>query len=384
MGGNERLDEQFEHELGLDRRVFDREHVVPGELIMDVFVDTFRAMGTDVEITVVDADPTLLSVARRRIADLEQRWSRFIDSSEVSRLNRAGGVPTRVSAETLALVMHAQEGFDLTGGRFDALQLRALERLGYIESFERLTNVSDPEVMRPVSVLTLAEPPARIEIDANASTVRIPSGCGFDPGGIGKGCAADLVVENLRALGAAGVCVNVGGDVRVAGSAPQGDTWIIAVRDRADDQPVAQLAVADGAVATTSRSRRRWRGPDGQVHHHIIEPATGSSAVTPVVHATAVASEGWRAEILAKVAFLDRAEGIALAERMGATAMVATENGIVSGPGWAKFERTLSSAKGGEQEATPMGNDSAPADPTPLHRRGPNGPARRAKSGELV
>ena len=356
MGGNERLDEQFGDELGdepridrcIDRRVIDREHVVTGELIMDVFVDAFRAMGTDVEITVVDADPTLLAVARRRIADLEQRWSRFIDSSEVSRLNRAGGVPTRVSAETLALVMHAQEGFDLTGGRFDALQLRALERLGYIESFERLTSVSVPEVMRPVPVPTRAGAVARIEIDANASTVRIPAGCGFDPGGIGKGFAADLVAQELRALDAAGVCVNVGGDVRVAGAAPHGDTWIIAVRDRADDQPVAHLAVADGAVATTSRSRRRWRGPDGQVHHHIVDPATGSSAVTAVVHATAVASEGWRAEILAKVAFLDRAEGIALAERMGATAMVATENGIVTGAGWSKFaHRVVSGAQSG-------------------------------------
>ena len=346
---------------------------------MNVFADAFRAMGTDVEITVVDADPMLLIVARRRITDLEARWSRFIESSEVSRLNRADGVPTRVSADTLALVTHAQEGFDLTGGRFDALQLSALEQLGYVESFERLTNASDPEAVRPVPVPTRSGRVARIEIDTNASTVRLPSGCRFDPGGIGKGFAADLVTEELRALGAAGVCVNVGGDVRVSGIAPHGDAWIVAVRDRADDQPVAHLAVADGAVATTSRSRRRWRGPDGQVHHHIVDPATGSSAVTPVVHATAVASEGWRAEILAKVAFLDRAEGIALAERVGATAMVATDDGIVTGAGWAEFERTQEA-----QEATSMGNDSAHADPAPWRRRGPNGPARRAKSGELV
>ena len=346
MGGNERRGHELDHGLGIVRRIIDREHLVTGELIIDVFVEAFRAMGTDVEITVVDADPTLLGVAHRRIADLEQRWSRFIDSSDVSRLNRAGGVPTRVSAETLALVMHAQEGFDLTGGRFDALQVRALERLGYTESFERLANVSAPELMRPVPVPTRADRVARIEIDANASTARIPAGRGFDPGGIGKGFAADLVAQELRALGVAGVCVNVGGDVRVAGTAPQGDTWMIAVRDRADDPPVAYLAVADGAVATTSRSRRRWRGPDGQVHHHIVDPATGSSAVTPVVHATAVASEGWRAEILAKVAFLDRTEGIALAERMGATAMVATEAGIVTGPGWAKFARRALTASG--------------------------------------
>ncbi len=352
MGRDERLgDEQFDHEhgdeLGIDRRLIDRcEHVVAGELTMNVFVDAFRGMGTDIEITVVDADPTLLSVARRRITDLEARWSRFIATSEVSRLNRAGGVSTLVSADTLALATHAQEGFDLTGGRFDALQLHALEQLGYVESFERLTIPTDIDVAAPPMLGRIpAGRVARIEIDANASTVRLPSGCGFDPGGLGKGFAADLVAEELRALGAEGVCVNVGGDVRVAGVAPHGDVWIIAVRDRADDEPVAHLAVADGAVATTSRSRRRWRGPDGQVHHHLVDPATGSSAVTRVVHATAVASEGWRAEILAKVAFLDRAEGIALAERVGATAMVATDDGIITGAGWAEFARRATSAR---------------------------------------
>ena len=317
----------------------DREHVITGELTVTVFVDAFRAMGTDVEITIVDSDPTLLGVASERIADLEQRWSRFITSSEVCRLNRAGGRPTRVSADTLALVMHAQEGFDVTGGRFDALQLAALERLGYVESFERLPIAVDATVMRPVSIPTNSSRSARIEIDTDASTVRLTGGARFDPGGIGKGFAADLVADELRSLGAAGVCINVGGDVRVSGIAPHGDTWIIAVRDCAGDQPVAHLAVAEGAVATASRSRRRWRGPDGHVHHHIVDPATGSSAVTPVVHATAVASEGWRAEILAKGAFLDRAEGLVLAERMGATAMVATIDGIITGPSWTTFVR---------------------------------------------
>ena len=307
--------------------------------MMAVFVDAFPAMGTAVEITIVDSDPTLLGVARERIADLEQRWSRFIASSEVSRLNRASGRPTRVSADTLALVTHAQEGFDLTGGRFNALQLTALERLGYAESFERLPTATGVTVMRSVSTPNQSDCAARIEIDADSSTIRLTDGARFDPGGIGKGFAADLVAGELRTLGAAGACINVGGDVRVAGIAPHGDTWMIAVRDCAGDQPVAHLAVAEGAVATTSRSRRRWRGPDGYVHHHILDPDTGSSAVTPVVHATAVASEGWRAEILAKVAFLDRVEGIALAERMGATAMVATDDGIVTGPSWVTFVR---------------------------------------------
>ena len=52
---------------------------------------------------------------------------------------------------------------------------------------------------------------------------------GLDPGGIGKGYAADLVVSELRAAGAAGVCVNLGGDLRAEGRAPGGGSWVVGI-----------------------------------------------------------------------------------------------------------------------------------------------------------
>ncbi|MGZ4797546.1 MAG: FAD:protein FMN transferase, partial [Acidimicrobiia bacterium] len=172
--------------------------------------------------------------------------------------------------------------------------------------------------------------------------VTLPAGAGFDPGGIGKGLAADLVAEELIGLGAAGVCVNVGGDLRVAGVSPgPGDAWLVAVRDAPTDAPVAHVAIATGAVATTSRSRRTWTTTDGVLRHHVVDPATGTSARTPVVHATAIASAAWQAEVLSKVAFLDRVAGIELAESLGATAMVATADGVVVGAHWTTFARTL-------------------------------------------
>ena len=43
----------------------------------------FRAMGSDAHVVVVGGPAGLLEIAHARIAQLEQRWSRFIDSSEV-------------------------------------------------------------------------------------------------------------------------------------------------------------------------------------------------------------------------------------------------------------------------------------------------------------
>ncbi|MGO9197832.1 MAG: FAD:protein FMN transferase [Acidimicrobiales bacterium] len=59
--------------------------------------------------------------------------------------------------------------------------------------------------------------------------VYLPPKVGIDSGGIGKGLAADVVVEELLQSGAAGVCVNLGGDLRAGGVPPDGSGWTIAV-----------------------------------------------------------------------------------------------------------------------------------------------------------
>ena len=295
-------------------------------------------MGATADVTVVGGGRALLECARGRLTDLERRWSRFIPTSEVSRLNRAGGMPTRVSFETRLLVRRALDGYATTGGRFDPTLLGAILRAGYVESFERLGRPRP----RASMLLTGAD---RIEVDDEAGTVRIPAGVGFDPGGIGKGLAADLVAGELVTLGAAGACVNVGGDLRVLGAAPDGEAWRITVdAPWDDDAPVARLRLLDGAVATSSRLRRRWVRADDSERHHLIDPATDTSAHSPVLAATAVAAEGWQAEVLAKAAFLDAGPGLELIERLGAAALVMVPDGLLSTSSWAALTDTQTPA----------------------------------------
>ena len=71
-----------------------------------------------------------------------------------------------------------------------------------------------------------------INLDTANHAVSLPHGCGLDLGGIGKGLAADRVVEGLIARGAVSACVSMGGDLRVAGPGPdRDDAWEIRVED---------------------------------------------------------------------------------------------------------------------------------------------------------
>src|SRR4051812_15281067 len=164
-----------------------RRRVMPAEL-------RFHAMGSDVHVLVVGGSPALVTHARRRIAQLEQRWSRFRTDSEVSELNRRAGETMRVSPDTMLLVQRALDAIHLTGGLFDPTVLGAVIRAGYNRSFDPTVSF-DRGGESNLTRGTLA-------IDGDA--VRLPAGTGFDPGGLGKGLAADLVVRELLDGGADG------------------------------------------------------------------------------------------------------------------------------------------------------------------------------------
>ncbi|HEX9969259.1 MAG TPA: FAD:protein FMN transferase [Acidimicrobiales bacterium] len=251
-------------------------------------------MGTTAHIVVL-GDGRLLDHAVARLADLEQRWSRFIPTSELCRLNANAGRPCVVSLDTRDVVALAVQSWYTTGGLFDPTVLSAVKAAGYDRTFAEVSH-APPIAEHPT--------PGCAHIEVGTTTVTLPHGVGLDLGGIGKGYAADLIATELLARGARGACVNIGGDLRAVGDAPTEDGWVVSVDHPLDPtQEAARIAVADGAVATTSRTKRTWGDP-GRRHHHLVDPDTGTPARTRTAVVTVVADEGWRAETLAKAAFL--------------------------------------------------------------------------------
>lgn len=303
----------------------------------------FRAMGSEAHLVVVGGDRSFLDAAWRRIEALETRWSRFRPSSEISLLNERAGSPVRVSPETLRLVRHALEGASVTEGRFDPTVLGDVVRAGYDRSLEPL---GGPEVTADPSLGRGFE---HVLVDPAGSTVTLPRGVGFDPGGLGKGLAADIVAEELIALGAEGVCVNLGGDLRVEGAAPQGGAGLVAIDGPSSPHPIAAVGLSRGAVATSARTRRSF-GPPGAARHHLIDPRSGRPARSGLLASTVISGPGWRAEVLAKATFVTGARGgLALAHRFGAEALLVDDGGrIHTTVGFGRFSAGVT-PEGGEE-----------------------------------
>jgi thiamine biosynthesis lipoprotein len=268
----------------------------------NLFRDVFRAMGTTCEVTLVGGSEALLARARERVEVLESRWSRFREDSEISRLNRRAGRATRLSYDSYLLVDRAVEGWRLTEGRYDPTVLKAVEAAGYDRSFEEVAAAPASLDARPAAPRP-APGCGGIVLDPRRGKVTLPVGVGFDPGGIGKGLAADLVVDLLLEEGAAGACVSLGGDGRMAGEAPAGG-WQVGIGNPYDESELVAVTVLDDhGIATSSRLIRQWSA-GGVKRHHLLDPRTGESIQNGLDATTVIAPYAWMAEVLAKAAFV--------------------------------------------------------------------------------
>jgi thiamine biosynthesis lipoprotein len=274
-----------------------------------------RALGSAIRLTVRSpepASPAAVAAAgrawdevRAEIDAVDHALSRFRDDSELTRLNRLAGTGRVVEVSwrlrrALAAVDRAGR---LTGGRFDAGVLGALERIG-----EHGADLDGGRERDPL--------PASGSADRPISRAHVPP-LPVDLGGIGKGLALRWARD--RALGVlpreSGLLLDAGGDLVAAGVAPAGG-WRVGVEDpvavdAAAADPVVVVIVGAGAVATSSVRVRHWRGPDGRPVHHLLDPRTGEPARTGLIAVTVAAPDPAWAEVWSKALFLTGRDGVA-------------------------------------------------------------------------
>ena len=282
-----------------------------------------EVMGTIAHLaTIGDQGAELVEDASAHLRELEARWSRFEPASEISRLNTSAGASLVVSAPTVALIELGIEGWRVTNGYFDPTVFGDVVRAGYDRSFCEIT-----EQTACSATSSFRRGCDGIDVDPSSSTVRLPAGVAVDPGGIGKGLAADLVIDALGAAGAEGALVNVGGDVRVAGASPAAG-WVIELSQAGSSRPRETVRLIDGAVATSATAYRSWFR-SGTRKHHLIDPRTGEPIDNDIVSVSVATARGWQADVLTKAIFVAGVrDGLELADALDAAALIMTADGV--------------------------------------------------------
>ncbi len=262
-------------------------------------------MGNTVNLTVI-GDDKLVVYSRERISELERLWSRFVTTSDISRLNRADGRSTPVHPDTVTLVRYLVDAQRVTNGLFDPTITPSLNKFGYSTSRTNPRHVCGLSEDSQSHVDLAAK-----TIDERFGAVTLPRHATLDPGGLGKGLAADFVARELMDQGATGVCLSIGGDIRCAGAGPIDGSWLINVAHPTDPtRTLGGIRLNDGAVATSSVHAKRWFENEVE-HHHVIEPTYGAPLTIDqdsIIQSTVIAAEAVWAEVFATMSLVGQDE----------------------------------------------------------------------------
>lgn len=269
-----------------------------------------RALGSPLRLLV--ASPATSTVVDRAWLDVLEAFdevdrvmSRFRADSELTLLNRRGGVSADVSALLRAALVMAERARRMTGARFDPRIVADLEALG----FHAVPQGS-------ASVRRSDEPVLRRAAGGNVSL----SGP-VDLGGLGKG----LALRRARRFVAArvpdmGFLIDAGGDIATLGRPDPdavGDGWSIALEDPSGaDAPIATCELPEGwAIATSSTRLSRRLTETRRVVHHLLDPRAGAPANGGLEAVTVAFPDPAWAEVWTKDLFVEGAAGIAARAR---------------------------------------------------------------------
>ncbi len=244
----------------------------------------FQVMGTIGQVIAVASDEqtadNAVAKALESLQSIERTMSYHDPNSELSVLNRtAFGQDFAASPYLLEVIRRGVEMGWRSEGAFD-ITIGPLVDLW--QHAKATGKAPTPEEITTAKSMVGFD---KLIVDADKCTVRFAvDGMRIDLGGIAKGYGVDLAVEMLKAAGATSGLVQVGGEIRCFGPAPEGQkAWSIGVQRPAAPGEVHTgeyamvLAFTDMAVST-SGDYQRFVVVGGVPHSHIISAKTGDSA----------------------------------------------------------------------------------------------------------
>ncbi len=214
-------------------------------------------MGMPIGIEIVDEDAQLgIDAAFDYFHAVDERFSTYKESSEISRINRGELNEAQWSHEM-------REVFELA-------QRTKVETVGYFD------------IKRPNGVI--------------------------DPSGIVKGWAIKNVADLLSKMGFQNFFVDAGGDIALRGTNAHGADWSVGIRDPFGLTGVVKVIFPRGSGVATSGSYLRGA--------HIYDPHDPTRALDEIVSITVVGPDVLEADRFATAAFAMGRNGIRFIENL--------------------------------------------------------------------
>ena len=219
--------------------------------------ETRLSMGMPIEIEIVDNGArATLEAAFAYLVSVDERFSTYKETSEISRINRGEIEPGKESEEMREVFALAEKTRQETGGYFNIHRSDGL----------------------------------------------------IDPSGIVKGWAILNTAKLIRDAGYEDFMVNAGGDIAMSGKNAKGEEWSIGIRNPFNVNEVVKVVYPRGQGIATSGSYIRGA--------HIYNPHKHDEELADIVSITVIGPDVLEADRFATAAFAMGRKGVESIERL--------------------------------------------------------------------
>ena len=241
----------------------------------------------------------------------EDLFSNTVAGSDISRINDADGEYVEVDPETIELLKAGLEYGKISDGMFDITVGKLSDLWHFSENDGEVPEEADIEI----AVATIDD--TAVSIQGNTAALTNPD-AKLDLGGIAKGYIADRMKEHLKDEGITSGIINLGGNVVVIGSKPDGSQYKVGIQKPFSDQnDVIAYVQTDEISVVTSGVYERYFYVGDQLYHHILDLSTGYPADNGLTSVTIISENSVDGDGLSTTCFLLGMEkGMALIESM--------------------------------------------------------------------
>jgi thiamine biosynthesis lipoprotein len=247
-----------------------------------------------------DCSDHLSNLISTKLSKMNQRLSHFDETSELSQFNlHAGKDWFPVSSELVNIVAMANEISARTDGAFDITVAGAVDAWGFGaadhgRNSQREPNEKTLEAARAATnykqLNVRSSPPALSKTDPLLS---------IDLSAIAKGYAVDQIAFLLEEYGIRNYVVEIGGELRTAGTRADGKPWRIGIEQPDPTLPIEFIIIPRNAAVATSGDYRNFYMLDERRISHTIDPVTARPVSHDLASVSVIAPSAALADALA-------------------------------------------------------------------------------------
>jgi len=242
-----------------------------------------------------------------RIQQIEALVSVTNNKSEIYKLNNSDKTDIPLSTDTFNLLKSSLQINRETDGAFNITLYPISCEWGFTTGKYKIPSKDT------ISELLSYADCNNIVFNEDTHTASLKEKTKVDFGGIAKGYAGSEAAKLIKNYGVSSAILNMGGNVQAVGLKPDGIRWKVGIRDpENNDLLVGTVEVEDKAVITSGGYERYFKGDDGNIYWHIIDPKTGYPSKSGIISVTVIGNDGTFCDALSTSLFVMKLDEAAI------------------------------------------------------------------------